>query len=315
MIGTALEHATDEERRTTVERACAMANADQFIHNLPEGYETVVGERGFLLSGGQKQRIAIARAIVSDPKILLLDEATSALDTGSERIVQKALDVASKSRTTVCIAHRLSTIKNADNIVVVSRGEIVEQGTHSQLIVRGGVYKGLVEAQRISSGQSEDEESGHVAEVEEAINEAVRVDSGQKEELPLGLPKIRTGPSLASIEMEKGFQNAGVMEEIQYSNYQTIRKALRWNKGEYLWLTTGWATSLITGGVYPAQALLFAYMITALLMSDISAMRDRANFLAMWWLVIGIIEFMAYSLQGWGFGYSSEKMVCIIRLC
>jgi ATP-binding cassette subfamily B (MDR/TAP) protein 1 len=315
MIGTVLEHASNEEKRENVEKACAMANADQFIHNLPEGYETIVGERGFLLSGGQKQRIAIARAIVSDPKILLLDEATSALDTGSERIVQNALDVASKSRTTVCIAHRLSTIKNADNIVVISRGEIVEQGTHSELIVLGGVYKGLVEAQRISSGQTEDEESGHIAEVEEAINEVVRVDSDQKEELPLGLTKTKTGRSTASIEMEKGFQNAGVIEETQYSNYQTVRKALRWNKGEYLWLATGWATTLITGGVYPAQALLFAYMIAALLMSDISAMRDRANFLAMWWLVIGIVEFMAYTLQGWGFGYSSEKMVWINRLC
>src|SRR5437016_8382661 len=101
-----------------------MANMDQFIRNLPDGYSTVVGEHGFLLSGGQKQRIAIARAIVSDPKILLLDEATSALDTKSEGVVQAALDEAARGRTTIVIAHLLSTIKSADNIVVMKQGQI-----------------------------------------------------------------------------------------------------------------------------------------------------------------------------------------------
>src|SRR5579859_6887831 len=123
-----MENGTEEEKREMVVKASVMANADQFIQNLPEGYDTNVGERGFLLSGGQKQRIAIARAVVSDPQILLLDEATSALDTKSEGVVQAALDNAAKGRTTIVIAHRLSTIKNADNIVVMSHGRIVETG-------------------------------------------------------------------------------------------------------------------------------------------------------------------------------------------
>jgi ATP-binding cassette subfamily B (MDR/TAP) protein 1 len=106
LIGTNLEHATDEERFAAVKEACIKANADGFISKLPLGYDTMVGERGFLLSGGQKQRIAIARAIVSDPPILLLDEATSALDTQSEGIVQNALDKAAAGRTTITIAHR-----------------------------------------------------------------------------------------------------------------------------------------------------------------------------------------------------------------
>lgn len=145
-----------------VKRAAIVANAHGFIENLPDGYNTIVGERGFLLSGGQKQRVAIARAMVSDPKVLLLDEATSALDTTvrcfskaanvqSERIVQEALDLAAMSRTTVCVAHRLSTIQRADNIIVLSNGEVAEQGTHDELIDLNGMYRRLVEAQNISS--------------------------------------------------------------------------------------------------------------------------------------------------------------------
>ncbi|KAJ3073375.1 GTPase-activating protein, partial [Quaeritorhiza haematococci] len=139
--------------------ACKLANAHDFIMKLPQGYDTPVGERGLLLSGGQKQRIAIARAIIKDPKILLLDEATSALDTHSERVVQEALDRASKGRTTIVIAHRLSTIKNADKIVVMSRGEILEEGTHEGLLEREeGAYRKLCEAQRLAQEEHEDEE-------------------------------------------------------------------------------------------------------------------------------------------------------------
>jgi ATP-binding cassette subfamily B (MDR/TAP) protein 1 len=162
LIGTRYEHMTEDETRNLVEDAARKANAHDFISQLPEGYQTNVGERGFLLSGGQKQRIAIARAIVSDPKILLLDEATSALDTKSEGVVQAALDKAAEGRTTIVIAHRLSTIKNADNIVVMSNGRIVEQGTHSALLWKKGAYYNLVEAQRIAqekeAKQREDDE-------------------------------------------------------------------------------------------------------------------------------------------------------------
>ena len=140
--------ATDEE----IIAAAKAANAYEFIEKLPNGFDTVVGERGNSLSGGQRQRIAIARAILKNPSILILDEATSALDTESEKIVQEALERLMKNRTALVIAHRLSTIKHADHIVVLQQGCVVEEGTHDELLALNGLYSHLYSVQFAGKG-------------------------------------------------------------------------------------------------------------------------------------------------------------------
>lgn len=144
-IAFGVENATMEQ----VIEAAKIANAHEFIIEKPEGYDTNIGDRGGKLSGGQRQRISIARAILKNPPILILDEATSALDTESERLVQEALERLMKTRTTIAIAHRLSTIKNADEICVLYEGEIVERGTHEELIEKNGYYKRLNDMQTL----------------------------------------------------------------------------------------------------------------------------------------------------------------------
>ena len=130
-----------------VKEACNLAAASDFIEKLPESYNTIIGENGIKLSGGEKQRLSIARALIKNPDILILDEATASLDSESEKKVHAAIDNIIKDRTVIIIAHRLSTIINADKILVMEKGQIIEQGNHSELLEKNGIYKKLYELQ------------------------------------------------------------------------------------------------------------------------------------------------------------------------
>ncbi|KAH0814797.1 hypothetical protein GEV33_007994 [Tenebrio molitor] len=154
-IADNIKYGNPSATQDNIEKAAKKANAHDFVKSLPCGYNTLIGERGAQISGGQKQRIAIARALIREPKILLLDEATSALDTTSEAEVQAALDAISGECTTIIVAHRLSTIRNADRIVVISEGKVIEEGNHAQLMAQKGAYHSLV----LSQGLSETEDA------------------------------------------------------------------------------------------------------------------------------------------------------------
>jgi ATP-binding cassette subfamily B protein len=146
-IRTNLIYAKPDATQAEIESAAKAANIHNFIMDLPEGYDTIVGERGYRLSGGEKQRIALARVILKDPRILVLDEATSSLDSESESLIQDALRRVMAGRTSIVIAHRLSTILAADMILVMDRGKIVERGAHEELLALNGLYAQLYETQ------------------------------------------------------------------------------------------------------------------------------------------------------------------------
>ena len=149
-IALGMKDATEE----AVIQAARIANAYEFIMQMPQGFQTIIGDRGLKLSGGQRQRLSIARAILKNPPILILDEATSSLDTESERLVQDALDHIMENRTVVLIAHRLSTIRNADEIIVMHQGAIVERGTHEYLYSLDGMYRKLFDMQNLNGSQT-----------------------------------------------------------------------------------------------------------------------------------------------------------------
>lgn len=309
LIGTRHEGGSTEATRELVEQAAKTANAHDFIVALPNGYQTNVGDRGFLLSGGQKQRVAIARAIVSDPKILLLDEATSALDTKSEGVVQAALDKAAVGRTTIVIAHRLSTIKNADNIVVMNQGTIVEQGNHHDLLERKGAYYKLVEAQQIIAAQeaaedSQDEDGS--TDPDQMTQQLMKVTTNKSEDLKLH--RTTTSVSVSSkVLKDKRLDD----EKPNYSLWTLIKLIVKFNRKEWYILVIGLCGCVITGGGDPTAAVFFAKSVTALSFPPdrYAELRHEANFWSLMYLMLAFVIFIGYNIHGFAFGYCSERLI------
>ncbi|NXG33987.1 MDR1 protein, partial [Dromaius novaehollandiae] len=278
-----------------IEQAAKEANAFDFISRLPDKFNTMVGERGAQLSGGQKQRIAIARALARNPKILLLDEATSALDTQSESIVQAALDKARNGRTTIVIAHRLSTIRTADTIAAFEKGVVVEQGTHSELMLQKGVYYSLVMQQVMAN----DLICCHCL-----MKFATEV---------LGHETAKLQISSMFAHSESAHRGLSVEENLPAVSYSRI---LALNKPEWLYVLLGVIAAAILGGVHPAFAVIFGKIIGAFQETDPEKRSKNTLVLSLMFLLLGVITLAAYIIQGFMFGKAGETLTMRLRsLC
>ncbi|XP_051565285.1 bile salt export pump isoform X2 [Myxocyprinus asiaticus] len=311
-------------------QASKEANAYNFIMDLPQKFDTLVGEGGGQMSGGQKQRIAIARALVRNPRILLLDMATSALDNESEAIVQEALDKARLGRTTISIAHRLSTICNADVIVGFEHGRAVERGTHSQLLDRKGVYFTLVTLQNQGKDPADDK-SGKATDMtitEEDRFEKVRSISRGSYESSLRQSlrqrsQSRVSNSISDVisgkfklhldhfameDEEKNKKNKGEVIE-----KAPVARILKYNRPEWPYMLMGSIGAAINGSVNPIYALLFSQILGTFSIQDLDEQRRQINGICILFVVVGVVSFFSQFLQGYAFAKSGELLTHRLR--
>ncbi|GJM90459.1 hypothetical protein PR202_ga06740 [Eleusine coracana subsp. coracana] len=294
------EDATEEE----IVAAAKAANAHNFISQLPQGYDTQVGELGVQISGGQKQRIAIARAILKSPKILLLDEATSALDTNSERVVQQTLDLASVGRTTFVIAHRLSTIQNADMIAVMQSGEVKELGSHDDLIANGnGLYSSLARLQKNrDSGEAND-----ISGIGSTSASAVRLSN--------------------SLTISRRFSEASrsclaqSMEDAQHKNAQkskppvpSFRRLLMLNAPEWKQALMGSISAVVSGAIQPVYSYVMGTMITILFSTDHEEIKDKIRTYALFFVAVTVRSLVGDRLSLVIQTVSAALIACIMGL-
>ncbi|XP_072179666.1 ATP-dependent translocase ABCB1-like [Diadema setosum] len=306
-IGENIRYGRLDVTQEEIEKAAMEANAHSFISSLPEGYNTLVGERGAQLSGGQKQRIAIARALVRNPTILLLDEATSALDTESEGIVQAALEKAQAGRTTIVIAHRLSTIVNSDVICAFKDGVVVEQGRHEELMkMEGGVYHTLVMKQ---SRKSEEDAKKDVAldEEEEEENEKVYREGSVKKG---GLKRMlsRTQSQISGDSNKKEEEDAAALEK-----YFSWGRIWRLNTPECGFIFLGCVGAAINGGIQPGFAIIFSNVLGAFGLPTNGEIFSEITRYCIAFAGLGVAALLGSIIQGVGFAKSGGELTLRLR--
>ncbi|CAN6278821.1 unnamed protein product [Urochloa humidicola] len=292
------EDATVEE----VVAAAKAANAHDFIAQLPQGYDTQVGERGVQMSGGQKQRIAIARAIIKSPKILLLDEATSALDTKSEHIVQEALDLASAGRTTIIIAHRLSTIRNADMIVVMQSGEVMEIGSHDELIANeNGLYKSLTQFEQTSYSGEVDKTNG--------ISGATR-DIGESDSHNMSRRFSLASRSSSAQSLGDARDDSTEKPTLHVPSF---RRLLMLNAPEWKQALMGSFSAIVCGAIPPVQAYGLGSIVAGYFLRDHAEIKEKTRTYVLQFVALAVLSFLLSIVQHYNFGAMGEHLTKRIR--
>ncbi|KAL5852913.1 hypothetical protein ACOSQ3_008031 [Xanthoceras sorbifolium] len=278
-----------------IKAATVLANADNFIKNLPQGLDTMVGEHGIQLSGGQKQRVAIARAILKDPRILLLDEATSALDAGSERMVQEALDKVMINRTTVIVSHRLSTVRNADMIAVIQNGKIVEKGSHSELLKDpDGTYYQFIRLQ---------ETRRELKQIAVTYPDSAR----RSFSAPIATPRF----SISERTPEKSF-DIPAWGTTQLPQEIPLTRLIYLNRPEMPVLLLGAITSVANGVILPIFGVLLSDIVKTFYEPEDELKRDT-KFWALMFVVLGVASLLATPLSMYFFTVAGCKLINRIR--
>uniref|UniRef100_A0A8B9KVH3 Bile salt export pump n=1 Tax=Astyanax mexicanus TaxID=7994 RepID=A0A8B9KVH3_ASTMX len=291
-------------------KAAKEANAYNFIMDLPQKFDTLVGEGGGQMSGGQKQRIAIARALVRNPRILLLDMATSALDNESEAIVQEALDKVRLGRTTISIAHRLSTIKNADVIVGFEHGRAVERGKHDELLDRKGVYFTLVTLQT-QGDKALNQKAQQI--ISEFLLSFCRASIHRRSRSQLSNVIPESSVPIAGELGPRSYSESYVSIEEEEVEPAPVARILKYNAPEWPYMFFGSIGAAVNGGVNPVYSLLFSQILATFSMSDPIAQRREINGICMFFVLVGVISFFTQMLQGYSFSKSGELLTRRLR--